>query len=1073
MESQKNIKKFQVLLMGNYRNLFLRGAFPSLKKRKMKEYKKNIHYKNNIIELSITEIDNPSLIEKQLNQDIFQTNMQQDGIVVLFVIDATDDNSLIEINSMIDDLKLNYTDKEISINEYILLGIIPKSYSLEQNFTDNTEEEDPLPFLVFHKLGEKQKCFCYQMEESEEEMDYNLFFANYAMFFWIDFDKIYSNEELREIIDKSTGNENKDLKIKCYTEKELKQLEEKKKKNQLKEINIINKEKDKLESSMKKLIKIKAKEENKKQSIILESIKKRYSNRKSFNFDEIKEKFKKRSSNSTNMWCILEESKKNQLIELYNQENLSLLRCIYCNEIPEFQILNDKNIKIKCKNYKDEHHIGKENILNLNQFDKLIEYNDKKEINYNKNKCMHCNKSQNDIFKDISDFINLESKELENISYEELKNNFFYYYNENKIFFCNICRNIICQKCKNYHLLFCQSKSDILAGNNNDIFNNYENYEEIKNLIDDKIIDYDSEINLNKQFMPLYMFDTFCIKHKRPYNYYCENCNLNLCSDCINHTNHKILNWMDIENILILKNEELQKEKTMINNLATKIAECIQEINNYFKELLKKRIDIVNLKEKILLNAKSINNNYNIYKNLKNIEFNVKNFDDDKFDTEKNAMNKINILLEFFNEPYSIINKKLFNEKTEENIFKNTFMINNKHDIINNNYNFDYYITSLINFSEQKKENFVNLQNTGNSNYNNKYINDNIFAFSTNNGDANFYKISKNGKSSKIISFYLFTKNKGIFDMKKIKYNGIICGGYEQLKIVNIELNKKKYNTIYTINKEQSYFIKNWLLNKDTILSYFSNKEFNLIKLNNNIDSGSDNTPIPWCLLDINNNQFNNVIDSIKNKNYELISLIKLKNGKYLNRFVISISTNIIAETNNSKDFLIFYHLDENNNIIFEKIIILPKINQNENNLFEISNNGILICLLESPIKSAAIINSNDFKIEKIIKLYNNDLGQNNNIFDITFFTKYKSINFKGDYYFSFNSNIDLIQWQFDTTNKKFMPLNNLSLNLIKNYSKFLGNKDTIIKKVLFFQECSTLIALTNDNLIFCILLEQ
>ena len=43
--------------------------------------------------------------------------------------------------------------------------------------------------------------------------------------------------------------------------------------------------KDKLESSMKKLIKIKAKEENKKQSIILESIKKRYSNRKSFNFE--------------------------------------------------------------------------------------------------------------------------------------------------------------------------------------------------------------------------------------------------------------------------------------------------------------------------------------------------------------------------------------------------------------------------------------------------------------------------------------------------------------------------------------------------------------------------------------------------------------------------------------------------------------------------------------------------------------------------------------------------------------------------------------------------------------------
>ena len=1058
--------------MGQYRNLFLRGAYPSLKKKKMKEYKKNIYYNNNIVELSIQEIDNPLLIEKQLNQDIFRANIQQDGIIALFVIDATDHNSLIELNATIEELKLNYTDKEISINEYILLGIIPKSFSLEQNFSDDME--DPMPFFVFHKLGEKQNCFCYEMEESEEEMDYNLFFANYAMFFWIDFDKIYSNEELREIIDKNTGSENKDIKIKCYTEKELKQLEEKKKKIQLKEINLINKEKDKLESSMKKLTKIKSKEESKKQNIIFDSIKKKYSNRKSYNFDEIKEKFKKRNSNSTNMWCIFEESKKNQLIELYNKEYLNLLRCIYCNEIPEIQILNDKNIKIKCANYKDENHIGKKNLINLNQYEKIInEYNDKKEINYNKNKCMHCYKNQNDIFHEILDFINLEQKEIEDISYEELKDNFFYYYNENKIFFCNICRNIICQKCKNYHILLCKSKNDITT-KNNDIPNTYENYEEIKSLIDEKIVDYETEINLNRQFMPLYMFDTFCIKHKRPYNYYCENCNLNLCSDCINHNKHKILNWIDFENILILKNEELQKEKTMINNLATKIAECIQDINNYFKELLKQRIDILNLKERIILNAKSINNNYNIYKNLKNIEFNLKKFDDNKFNNEKNVMKKIDILLDYFNESYLLINKKLFNEKTEEQILKNISMVNNNHNIYNNNGNSNYCITSLINFNEEKNENFVNLQNKENIG-DDKYLNDNIFAFSTNNGDVNFYNIKKNGKSEKIISFYLFNKYNGIFDMKKIKYNGILCGGYEQLKIVDIELNKKRYNIIKIIKKEKNYFIKNWQLNRDYILSYFSNKEFNLIKLNNSnndnvIDNGSD--IISWYLLDTNNSQFNNIIDSIKNKNYELISLIKLKNGKYLNRFVISISTSIIAEKNNSKDFLIFYHLDEKNKIIFEKILILPKINHNENNLFEIYNNNILICLLESPIKSAAIINSNDFKIEKIIKLYNNEFYQNNNIFDIIFFTKYKSIYFKGDYYFSFNRNIDLVQWKFDIIEKEFIPIDNLSLSLIKNNNKFLWNKETIIHKVLFFQECNTLIVLSNDNLILPIFLE-
>ena len=56
---EKNIKKFQFLLTGQYRNLFIRGAFPSLKKRKNKEYKKIIHYNNNLIEINILDVDDP------------------------------------------------------------------------------------------------------------------------------------------------------------------------------------------------------------------------------------------------------------------------------------------------------------------------------------------------------------------------------------------------------------------------------------------------------------------------------------------------------------------------------------------------------------------------------------------------------------------------------------------------------------------------------------------------------------------------------------------------------------------------------------------------------------------------------------------------------------------------------------------------------------------------------------------------------------------------------------------------------------------------------------------------------
>ena len=651
-----NHKKYQILLCGKYKNLFIRGAFPSIKKRKNKQYKKVIHYNHNFIDINILELDNINSIEEQINHNFINNNFKQDGIFVLFVIDATDDNYILEIDSLITDLKKSLKGKDYSIDDYILLGIIPKNCKLDNN--NYMEEISCIPLLVFHKLSEKHNCFCYELEETEEEIEYNLFLANYAMFNWIELNKTYSNQELREIMDKNTGYENKDIKIKYYNEKELKCIVDKKKKKR--ELSK-NKEKDKIESSRKKLIKTQTKEENKKnknQSLIIDSLKKRYTNINNIknNYaDENKEKDKLKRSNTTtntNISNKTEENKKEKLIELYNQEIPSIFRCIYCYEIPEIQIINDKYVKIKCKNINDEKHIGKENIINIEQFQKIC-FNPNeiiKEINYNKNKCIYCNKNQQDIINDFKEFytmINCEQKENENsISYEELKNNFFYYYNDNKMFFCNICRNFICQNCKNFHLLFCKPKNKINQKPEN--INIYENYEDIKHLIEDKIIDYNNEINLNKQFMPLYMYDTFCSIHKRPYNFFCQNCNKNLCNDCLEHNEHNIIDWIDFENILILKNEEIIREKNIINNLHLIINEFIQDLSIYFYTLLKKQRDLIDIKEKIINNAKKINNNYYIYKNVKNIEFNLKFFEETIFKSENNVMKKLSILLDYF-----------------------------------------------------------------------------------------------------------------------------------------------------------------------------------------------------------------------------------------------------------------------------------------------------------------------------------------------------------------------------------------------------------------------------------------
>ena len=1061
MENQKKIKKFIVLLMGQYKNMFIRGAFPSLIKRKTKKYKKIINYANNIIELDIIDINDNSPIENQINPNLFQDNFIQNEIIALFVIDITDDNYIIELNQVIDNLKHNYSNYNFSIANYILLGIIPNNFLKEQNIPDSS---NPLPFFIFHKIGERHKCFCYEMEETEEEIEYNIFFVNYAMFYLIDFDKIYSNEELREIIDKNSGSENKDIKFK--NEKELKFIEEKNKKKKIKELSLINKEKEKIETSKKKLIKIKTKEENRHQLLILDYLKKRYINLKCLSVGENKEnkeKDKIKRNNSSCIWNIIEENKKEKMIELYKQEKQFILRCLYCYEIPEIQILNDKYMEIRCKNSKDEHHIGKENILNINEYLKNNNPLDgkMKQINYNKNKCNYCKKNQNDIIREFENLMNLEQNEYENISYDEIKNNFFYYYNENKIFFCNICRNFVCQKCKSFHLLFCKSKN----GRNSDIINTYENYDEIKYLADEKLIDYEDEVNLNKQFMPLYMFDTFCIKHKKPYNFYCENCNLNLCSDCIEHNNHNILNWIDFENILTLKEEELTKEKNNIKNITMKINEYIQELYNYLNELIQKQKDIINLKEKIIINAKNINNNYNIYKNMKNINYNLKDFDEEKFDKENNIIKKLDILLDYFNEPFIIMPNKLFNKNIEEKIYKNTYTIN---DLVKNpnfnKYNLNYSITSILVFDEQINK----YENKENKNYNK--LNENILAYSTNNGDVNFYKIKKEGKSTKIFSFYLYEKNKGIFDMKKIKYEKLLFGGYEQLKIVDIQLEQKKYNIINIIKKENYFFTKNYILNKGIILSYYINKEFNLIIYND-----ERNDTIPWLLLNDNDNDDKNYenIDCIKNKNYELISLVKLKKRNNITLFVISISNN--EEKNNNKDLLLFYNICENDKtkIRLEKILSIQKIDKNENNLFEIHNYNLIICKLDSTIGSFAIINYNNFVIEKIIKL---NIYENNKFFNSSFFIIFKSLYVKDNYYLSINNDFQLIQWKFkyESNNIAFNPIESISLNFIKNdFYRFGVNENTSIEKILFFQEINAFITLTNDNKIFYISLDK
>jgi hypothetical protein len=238
----------------------------------------------------------------------------------------------------------------------------------------------------------------------------------------------------------------------------------------------------------------------------------------------------------------------------------------------------------------------------------------------------------------------------------------------------------VCQKCKKFHKIYCdlddKEKNDDIYSNSISKEINYESYKEIKNLIEEKLVDYENEIKLNKQFMPLYMYDTYCKKHKKLFNYYCENCQLNLCNECLNHNNHNILNWMDIDSLWILKQEEITREKNELNNITKKVNDFINILSSHLNNLLQNLKDVICFKEKILINSKYINNNYNMYKNLKNIQFNIKIFDEKKYENENDVVKKLSILCEYLNNPYLIMNHNLFNTNIEDNIYKNTSFVN-------------------------------------------------------------------------------------------------------------------------------------------------------------------------------------------------------------------------------------------------------------------------------------------------------------------------------------------------------------------------------------------------------------
>ena len=168
-----------------------------------------------------------------------------------------------------------------------------------------------------------------------------------------------------------------------------------------------------------------------------------------------------------------------------------------------------------------------------------------------------------------------------------------------ELFRCIKCKIDICNDCKIYHA------------------NNHE------------IMDYNQ-----KKFI--------CKSHRNPYCNYCFTCKSNMCSNCLEeHNNHVIISFEEIKPNI----DELKTKMNSIKNSINLLDEHIKELMNDLNKIMDNMKIYYNIYEKMLNNYDSNNKNYEILKNLN--EINEDNIVEEinhiiNYETKRKAYNILN-----------------------------------------------------------------------------------------------------------------------------------------------------------------------------------------------------------------------------------------------------------------------------------------------------------------------------------------------------------------------------------------------------------------------------------------------
>ena len=205
-------------------------------------------------------------------------------------------------------------------------------------------------------------------------------------------------------------------------------------------------------------------------------------------------------------------------------------------------------------------------------------------------------------------------------------------------------KEIICPECKESILIEIKDYKINLS--------KCKNGHEIKNILfkdyeKTQYIDISKINNINNK----------CIKHKKDYDKYCKDCNLNICPLCSKeHKEHNTIYFDEL-----LNNDEIN----MIN--MKELKEYIDKFNNYIKLLIEKLNNVINNMElyyNISNNIININEelNYPNYQVIKNME-QFKNYNntiikDIKEIIEEEGYNKFQNIIDIYDKMNNQINNK-------------------------------------------------------------------------------------------------------------------------------------------------------------------------------------------------------------------------------------------------------------------------------------------------------------------------------------------------------------------------------------------------------------------------------